>query len=190
MYKHFLCVCRTKPSGKDVVSFTITKPFKEESSRQVLINSELEYCYDKFERIDKEIQQVKDGISSILDMNYKKHLNTINHMMKRNIKALDAFKTRYDKKLGYDKSLNKFTELYQNTRNIEKQLTNNMENLLLKKCDDMSEEQVEKQLEHNKNKLEQIKKNKVKILENVVNITTKKDNISLTLDKIFFDNIV
>jgi hypothetical protein len=180
-YKHYFAILYEN----EVIVFAIRNYGEDEFSRyrQLFVTVDLELFYSKLDNISNEVFKIKSSISKILDINYNKNINNINFMMDKSALILNKFQELYSKKIHLIGLESRFEELYKSVNDSEKKI---IEKIILLKDQENSHESIKKY----KGNLKALEDSKLEILNNVAKVNEKRDNISLTLDKILFDNIV
>ena len=180
-YKHYFAILY----DSEVLVFTIRNYMEGDFSgyRQLFVTVDLELFYGKMESISTEVFKIKSSINKILDINYNKNVNNINFMMDKSVVILGKFQELYSKKIHLTKLETKFEDLYKSVNDSEMKI---IEKIQLLKGQEFSHDTIKKY----KANLKDLETSKLEILNNVARVNEKRDNISLTLDKILFDNIV
>ena len=180
-YKHYFAIL----FDDEVIVFTVKHLKEDEYSkyRQLLVVVDLERFFNKVDRINVEVFKIKSSINKILDINYNKNISNINFMMDKSALVLNKFNELYSKKMHLTMLETNFDSLYKSVNESEKKI---LEKISLLKDQEYNRDQVEKYRED----IRSLEDSKIEILSNIAKVNEKKDNISLTLDKVLFDNIV
>ena len=179
-YKHYFAIL----SEKGVNVFQIQDQTETFSKfRQLIIAIDLVLFYEKVNKINTEVTKIKLSIDKILEMNYLKNIDNINYMMDKGAMVINKFNNLHAQKDNLDTLEEKYNNLFKCSYNVERELLEKISILQKNKNN-------EPQVNGLKRKIKEIEETKMDILNNIVKINEKKDNISLTLDKILFDNIV
>ena len=186
--KYSICITYKKYfailSDKKILVFQIMNNSEIFSKfRQLIVSIDLILFYEKLNRVDSEVSKIKLSIEKILETNYNKNINNINYMMKKGSLVIDKFNNLHEQKDKLDALEEKLGELFRCSYNAEREM--------LEKISIISKNRnSEGEINSLKRKIKETEDVKMNILNNIVKINEKKDNISLTLDKILFDNIV
>ena len=171
---------------KDEVIMFMVKNLNEDiysKFRQLNITVDLELFYDKIDRINPEITKIKSSIDKILDINYNKNISNIKFMMNKSGDIINKFNELYHTKTRLSELEYNFEALFKSAYDSEKRL---VEKISLLKESNGNEEQIMIL----KDKIKTLEMSKMEVLNNISTVSERKDNITLTLDKILFDNIV
>ena len=186
MYKCYLCFLHT-PDSVDV--FYIRR-FPSKKGRHLLITIDLEMLYNNIESTDIELEQVTHGIEKILDKNQSYHVKNLNNLItnRENLtKSVDLILAKKGTLKGY---LQHFTSLFVIIRENEKVHKQKMNELVKAKESlhgDIEYSHQKYKLEKERQKLEKVKH---QLIKQITNLKMKNSNITLTIDKILFDNTI
>lgn len=190
-FKNYICCVRRD----DSVDCFCIKHYRGEASRKLFIIVDLETLYDKISSVETDIKTVRDGVYKVLNKNqllHSKHLNK-------------AFEER--------NNLAQFSEGLYQQKSIYTEYINNLESMLFQLCD--SEKKIVEKLfvvqeKYNtmgikgvhediansheiskyESQLEKMGDVKQEIINNILILKTKEEDIYLKCDKTFFDNSV
>lgn len=166
MYKTYLCAI----SRDNQISCYFIKNFNTaDNIKTILVSADLEMLFNKNMRIHNELTQVKSGIQKIINKNYITNTKYIGELVKKNINIGNIHSIIILKKNDLDKLYKQVYELLQNVKNKEKTIRDTTNNQEL---------------------LANILKSKAKLIIEINKIISRKDNLMLLYDKIFFDNII
>lgn len=179
-YKRYFAIL----SEKQILVFQIMNNSENFSKfRQLIVAIDLFLFYEKVNKIDTEVSKIKLSIEKILETNYNKNINNINYMMDKGALVINKFNNLHQQKDKLDSLEENYANLFRCSYNAEREL---LEKISIISKNKNSEPEINRL----KRKIKEIEETKMDILNNIVKINEKKDNISLTLDKILFDNIV
>ena len=164
--------------------------------RRLMVTIDLETLYEKIDTISIDIKTVRDGVCRVLDKNQNKHIRNIQRMLEQKNKLLLFSETVKEKKTKYSKALVRLEKLLADLVVAEKK---NMERLI-----DAEEKfsgqstlkginvDIERanQISKFETELSRINSIKQELIRNILMARTKRENISLIVDSIVFDNIV
>ena len=169
----------------EVIVFTIKNVPAEECSRyrQLVVSVDLELFYTKLDKINLEVFKIKSSINKILDINYNKNISNIAYMMDKSNLVLNKFNELYSKKQHLSNLETDFEGLFKAVNISEKKI---LEKISMFKDREGNQDRIYQFKQDIKN----LEDSKMEILNNIAKVNEKKDNITLTLDKILFDNIV
>jgi len=166
MYKSYLCSI----SRDNRITCYFIKNFNpDDNTKTILVSADLELLFNKNLRLHNELIQVKTGIQKIINKNYATNTKYIAELVNKNININNIHSVIMGKKNNLDKIYNQINTLLENVKNKEKTVRNTTNNQEL---------------------LEKILKSKAKLIIEINKIISKKDNLMLLYDKIFFDNII
>ena len=164
--------------------------------RKIFVSVDLEMLYDQIKTIHEHVNEIKEGITSVLLTNFSKHMNTASTMLV-NTKLIEQRNTSItSKQLEYIKR----------TSDVEKMLNDVVDNekkLLVKKSEVDEKLSLKQQtrglnrdIEYGKLvrpievKLNELNGTKKDLIRNVVSLKTKHDNLLLVADSFSFDILV
>ena len=166
MYKSYLCSI----SRDNRITCYFIKNFNpDNNTKTILVSADLELLFNKNIRLHNELIQVKTGIQKIINKNYVTNTKYIAELVNKNININNIHSVIMGKKKDLDKIYNQINTLLENVKTKEKTVRNTTNNQEL---------------------LEKILKSKAKLIVEINKVISKKDNLMLLYDKIFFDNII
>jgi hypothetical protein len=166
MYKSYLCVIAR---DNKITCYYIKNFNNEENIKTILVCADLEILFNKNIRIHNELIQVKSGIEKIINKNYVTNTKYIMELVKKNINISNIHAVIISKKTKLDTLYGQIDKLLQETKAKEKET---------------------RETTNNQEYLEKILKTKAKLIIKLNQVISKRDNLMLLYDKIFFDNII
>ena len=191
IYKNYFCSIKRDNS----LECYIIKHFHKIEERRIYVNIDLENLYLKINEIPKEILKVKNGIYNVLNKNQDKNANILQKILEEKDKINFYSQIVHKKK----------TEIDEYITNLEDMLykLNEKEFDTVQKINNINQTFQETGLKGLHNDIERTQKlaleekildelngTKDLIIKHMLFWKTKKQNITLMIDKIFFDNSV
>lgn len=164
--------------------------------KRLMVSIDLETLYEKIDTVSVDIKTIRDGVCKILDKNQNKHIREIQKMLDQKNKLLVFAGSVKEKKDKYSKALERLEKLLADLMIVEKK---NMEkfveeeekfsrqtNLKGMNADIERSNQIYK-FETEVSRINSIKQ---ELISNILKARLKRENLSLSVDNIVFDNIV
>ena len=189
--RHLCCIRR----DNTYECFTIQGESLGEEKR-LMVTIDLETLYEKIDTVSVDIKTIRDGVCKVLDKNQNKHIREIQKMLDQKNKLLVFAGTVKEKKDKYSKALEKLEKLLADLVIVEKK---NMETFV------EAEEKLSRQsnlkgmnadIERSnqiykfETEVSRINSIKQELIRNILTARLKRENLSLSVDNIVFDNIV
>ena len=191
IYKNYMCCIRRDDTFE---GYKIREQPRDDI-RRLIITIDLDSFYERSSNIDSDLYMVQSGIHKILDRNQTSQASMLEEMLDIKNDIMSTSNMVYNKKKQCSAYLVKFREMLYRVNNAEKILVEKL--LLINEKYDMSDNQgLHSDMEHSRilteleNKIIKINSTKQDIIHNILEIQNKRDNISLNVDKIMFDNSV
>ena len=164
--------------------------------RRLMVTIDLETLYEKIDTVSVDIKTVRDGVCRVLDKNQNKHIRNIQRMLNQKNKLLLFSEIVKEKKAKYSKAIERLEKLLADLAIAEKK---NMERLIdaeekfsgdssykglnidIERADQISKFEAE---------LSRINSIKQDLIRNILMTRSKRENLSLSVDNIVFDNII
>lgn len=196
IYKNYICCIRRDDTFE---GFMINNyPLDGENSHtfKLYITLDLESLYTKMDSINIDIQTVRTSIYKVLDRNQQRHSANLTKMLEEKMNMSLYSSNIYKKKQKYTEYMNKLQDLLKTTIESEKKII-----LKLQEIDNRYNEEtsirglhsdisktherarLEKELSH-------MSSAKHQIIQNLVTIKNKYEDLTLQIDKILFDNSI
>ena len=193
LYKHFVCCIRRDDT---LEGFVIQNYMVRNNNLRLMVTIDLENFYTKIDSLSIDLKTVNDGLQAVLDKNQQRHTKSLNKMMEKRDTLLDFSSKILRKKEKYyaniyllkeslDKLLDSEAELYEKIHSINETYEHNVGIKALHT--DIEKSHI---ISRYKSELDKITNLKEEIINNIIILQTKYQNITLTVDKIWFDNIV
>ena len=192
MFDHHLCCIRRDDTYE---CFAIQGNSLGEEKR-LMVTIDLETIYEKIDTVSLDIKTIRDGVCKVLDKNQNKHIRQIQKMLEQKNKLLVFAGIVKEKKDKYSKALERLEKLLADLVIVEKK---NMEKFV------EAEEKFSRQtnfkginadIERSNQiykfeaEIDRINSIKQELIRNILTARSKRENLSLRVDNIVFDNIV
>ena len=192
MFKDYLCCIRRD----DTFEGFIAPNFKGSLEMKLMISLDLETLYEKLDSLSLDIKTVRKGIYRVLDKNQTKNLHNLQKILEQKNDLAIFSDIVLKKKKKYSEYLDRMEQLLSDLGKSEKRIVEKIINIQERYSNDTSIKGLHSDIEksHQVSKLEselsKINLVKQELVENILNIKTKHEDLSLKVDKIFFENIV
>lgn len=167
----------------DTIScFNIKNFIPENKLINILVISDLEIFYEKLNVFQGEVIHIQDSIQNLLDRNNNLHLNRLHTFIQNknnNLEILTTIQTKKNKNLL---TINEYRKIYADLENIETNLTDAKSKIF------SSPNEQFNHLSSIDNELTNIYIYKQKLSESIKNLLLKVKHLSLSIDKLLFDN--
>lgn len=188
-YKNYIC-CITR--SDDISVYVVSnKQTKAKKFMRVIID--LEVMYSDFTSIHVNIRNVKIEIEKILEKNHISNTKILQKLLNRGDDLVGISGYCYKKKKEYGIELDRFNKKFQELNNLEIEILTKITaiNEKYKNSGGLNQD-IEKshQLSDLNKKISEIRVSKEQIVKDMSEIKTKKDNATLEIDKIMFNNTV
>ena len=187
MYKYYLCFLHTY----DTLDMFQIQNFPVQDCRTLLVTLDLEMLYNNNDNIALELSQVKRGIEKILDKNHNLHVHNLQNLIDNRESLVEYINSAVVKKSNYSEYVSQFLTLLKRIVDNEQELFKKLKILNSEKSNTLYKD-IE--YSHKKNKIvteiKSLQRIKGELIQNIINLQNQSNNISLTIDKILFDNTV
>ncbi len=193
IFKSYLCVLNLDDS---IECFYIRNFSQSQNNRNLLVTCDLELMYEKIDSIEDDIRHVMNGIYKVLDKNQLAHSKNLQLLLEKRSDAAVSSEFIYRKKEGMKTYMTSFENLLSSTVGSEKKVLEKLAQLRERREQEASTKGLYSDIEysHEKKRIEdelaKIRRVKGEIMENIIKVKERLENICLTVDKILFDNIV
>lgn len=189
--KNYLCSI-TKDDEMDC--FLILN-YPRNDMRKLYIYIDLKTLYIKMDNFITDIKTIKDGIYKLLNQNQIKHTKILNDMLEQKVSILQYSELVQRKKDNINEYISQFELLLENLNNNEQTIFEKLQKVKSKYSEYGMKglhEDIEKShlIAHYEGEIEKINNVKQDIIENILLLKTQKENITLKMDKILFDNSI
>ena len=191
VYKNYFCSIKRD----NTIECYIIKHFNKVDERRIYVNIDLENLYVKVNDISKDISKVKSGIYKVLNKNQDKNAKILQEILEQKNNINSYSEIVQNRKKQIDEYIDSLEELLKKITEKEKQI--------VKKIMDINQSHREMSLKGlhidiqrtqeiglEEKKLEDINYTKEVIIKDMLLWKNKKQNITLMIDKIFFDNSI
>ena len=189
IYKNYICSIK----HDDSIEYYSIKKYRGKPYKQLLISCDLELFYEKMDSLMLNINTIRSGIYHILDKNHITHSRTLQKLLEEKNTIMDFSENAYTKKREYEKYINETTDMLDAINKSEKHIMDQIHeiNQRYNKSSGLQND-IEKshQLTKLKDELSDVQKIKEDLVKTIFNLTTKREDTMLTIDKIMFDNNV
>ena len=192
IYKNYLCSI----TKDDELDCFIILNYPSHKTRRLLIYLDLKSLYSKIDLdIGTEMKLIKDGVYRLLNQNQSKHSKVLNEMLEQRVQILQYSDTIQRKKESYLESISKFEHLLKTLDEKESQLIDKIKTVRKQNSEyglRGLHEDIERThiLSKYEDELMGINKVKREIIDNILPVKEKYDNLTLVMDKILFDNSI
>jgi hypothetical protein len=191
VYKNYFCSIKRDNS---LESYLI-KHFNKTDERRIYVNIDLESFYLKLDDISKDIIKVKNGIYTVLNKNQDKNAKILQIILdqKNNVNSYSEIVCK--KKNQINEYIEHLEILLQKINSKEAEIIKNISEIN-KKEKELSvrglhvDIQISQELSLQEKNWDELNKTKDTVIKDMLFWKTKKQNITLMIDKIFFDNSV
>tara|TARA_B100000686_G_scaffold353302_1_gene458362 strand:- start:4476 stop:5570 length:1095 start_codon:yes stop_codon:yes gene_type:complete len=186
IYKSYLAFLHTE----DVIDMYYITDYDMKAFRNLLVTLDLEVLYNNAST-DIELEQVKTGIEKVLDKNHLLHVRNLLNLINNKQSLVNHVNTVNTNKQNYSGYIAQFSRLLLVIGENENVLMRQIEELNRGKGDTLY---GDIEYSHQKNKIikevHKLEKIKSELIRNIINLKNHSINISLTVDKILFDNTI
>ena len=187
IYKSYLCFLHTED---DIDLFNI-KLFPEISERVLYVTLDLELLYNSNDNLNSDLKQISNGINKILDKNYKFHIQNLQTLLTTKENIVKLVNIAISKKQDNNLYIDEFVKLFRVMNDNELQIKNQIQDLKQEKQSSIYSDIEFSHTKHRFDKeLSKCQKVKNEVLTQITQLKSENSNISLTMDKILFDNII
>ena len=186
IFKSYLCFLHTED---DIDLFNI-KFFPQIDERVLYITLDLELLVNSNDNLDN-LKQISYGINKILDTNYSFHIQNLHTLLSTKENVVKSVKIAITKKKDNTLYISEFVKLFKIMRNNESQIKKQIQDLKQEKQGSIHYDIEFSHAKHRLDKeLSKYQKVKNEVLTQITKLKSENSNISLTMDKILFDNII
>lgn len=191
-YKNYLCSI----TKDDELDCFMIYDFPKSENQQLLIYVDLKTFYAKLESVTDDIVIMKDGIHRLLDQNQLKHSKLLSEMLEQRIAILQVSDIVSKKKGELHIFIKEFEECLKKINNSEKELLDKVQEIKTTYTDMSSVKGIHYDIEkshmlaHYDKEIKNVSKIKQEIIDNIIDLRSKYENITLKMDRILFDNSV
>jgi hypothetical protein len=190
-FKNFMCCIRRD----DTFEGYIVKNGSIDGNRRLTVTIDLETAYSKFDTVSSDINCVKEGVYAVLDKNQIKHSKSLGRMMEQRALLADTSIDILKKKASYMSYIQRLKLLASQVLDSEKLIYEKLSNL--KPSSSSADikgfhsdvERTHHIVQHEK-ELDRLSGVKKELLANLLEVSSKYENVVLKVDKILFDNSV
>lgn len=180
-YKNYICSIK-KDNEIDV--YTV-KHFIESEDKRISIIFDLETFYNNFERIHSDVISVKKGIYNLLEKNQSLYSRILDKLSESKQETLNITQKAKAKLRIYEQQIEKIESVIPILNEEERKLTEQInESYHQASFDSMS---YKSSLD---NQLYQLRKNKDDIINDLSILRSKRENLLMNVDRVFFENSV
>ena len=188
IYKSYMCCIRRDDTFE---AFKI-KNYSNEGNRRLYVSLDLETLYKKIDSVEVDIQTIRESIHRVLNKNQVKNAMMLRKMMKQK-EIIDSFSENvYEKTKAYTDCLSKLEDLLKKLVKSENEVLINLDSLD-RKYDNPDLKGIHNDIErtHQKSqtedKLNKIKNVKQELIQNIIDIRCRQEDLTLRVDVATFD---
>jgi len=186
---HSGCLCVLLADNTSAL-FSI-KRVRKNPGRKVFVCIDLESLYNDIDNLSTNLQTVKNGVFRVLDRNQERHSELLERMINEETSIADVSKEITDQKKRLKNYLKQFAKLMRSSAKTEKQLMEKLYDLEQGRGGYITGDTTRA---HEKarilEKLNSIREAKGESIRHVMELTETRENVTLTVDQILFDNVV
>jgi len=192
IFKNYMCYIRRD----DTFEAFIAPNLQGTLEIKLIITLDLETLYEKIDSLSTDIKTIRKGIYRVLDKNQTKNLRNIEKMLEQKNDLAIFSETILRKKKQYASYLDKLEQLLTDLSKSEKRIVEKIINVQERYSSDTTVKGLHNDIEksHKLSKLETELSNintvKKELVTNILNIKAIHEDLSLKIDKIFFENTV
>lgn len=191
IYKNYFCSIKRD----NTLECYIIKHFHKIEERRIYVNIDLENMYLKINEISKDIIKVKNGIYKVLNKNQDKNAKILQEILEQKNNINSYSDIVHKKKIKIDNYITNLEILLEKIMEKEKEIIKkilninqgNQESSIKGLHNDIQRSQ---EIALEERSLDDINKTKEIIIKDMLFWKIKKQNITLMIDKIFFDNSI
>lgn len=192
IYKNYLCCIKRD----NTIECYIIKHFPKSMERRIYISTDLENLYNKINYVSQDVKKIKNGIYKVLYQNQIKHNKILSDLFLQKDKINIYNQEIIKKKNEIDDYNSKLEDLLKKINQNQDEVYTKIINIQNKYKQESSlkgfydEVQMSHEISIEEKKLENINITKEEIVQNIVKNRIVKDNLTLMIDKILFDNSI
>ena len=188
LYKNYLCIIN---KNNDIDCFII-KDYKGHDEKYIYITTDLENLFKKISIISEDIKLVRNDFYKILNENQLKNTKILSNILEQKNSVIKYSDIIYKKKQELDAYILNLEKLLEKTNDSEGKIISKI--ISLNDISDLNSLSNDIQRSHDihryEKELENINSVKEEIVKELLMLRNKKENITLEVDKILFDNNV
>lgn len=189
MYKNYICCIKRDDSFEGFFILGLNGP----PSRKLIITLDLESLYKNLETVTQDVKLIREGIYRILNKNQLKNVSTLTNILEQK-NNLQIFSVNIqNKKQKFEKYLLHLERLLSNLIDTENFHNSEILQINSKYDNDMNfNNDIQKSHEIGKHKkiISDINVIKQELMNTIIIIKSKLEDLSLKVDKICFDNTI
>lgn len=191
IYKNYMCCIHRDDSFQ---GYKIDD-YSKDNTRRLIVTTDMESLYERNMVIDSDLYMINSGINRILDRNQGIQADVLKRMMEAKNNVVATSEVIYGTKKKYTIQLESLREMLDRLSPVENSIIENIININ-ERHNANDNRTLHSDLEHTRtvseleDKLSKLNITKQEIIHNILEIQNRRDNISLTVDKIMFDNSV
>jgi len=191
IYKNYICAIKRD----DTVECYYIKNFPIKNGRKFYITTDLKSMYESISTISNDIKTVKDSIYKILNQNHVKHSKILNTMLENKENLLTYSDLIYKKKLYFEKYIEDLENILLKLKENQTTLIEEKKAIKQKESEygikgvhiDIQNSHVIFNLD---TKIKKIDELIIEINEDIMKTRLERQNVTLQIDKILFDNSI
>lgn len=184
-YQSYLCVLN-KGDGSDLFQI-IDYPLN--SSRRLLISVDLKNLYGRIDQTDKDMRKIRESIYKLIRNVQNVHFRKIEMLLGNKSSFKDVYNDIKKMDTKYKENISNYTALLEKILCSEKEMLQQISSVTSNGTlqNDIDKSHFNHNLEQ---KLDHLYTVKDEAVTNMLILRDKRDHLSLTVDKILFDNII
>jgi hypothetical protein len=187
LYKNYLCCVKRD----NTIECFIIKNYPKQDEKNIYITTDLENLFSKVGIISSEIRVVKDNVYKILNNNQIKNTILLNNILEQKKSIILSSESILNKKKELDIYILRLETLLKNVNESEKKVIekiiksnkNNIEGL-------HGDIQKSHEIYRYEKEIDNMNNIKQEIVKDIIKLRNKKENLTLEIDRILFDNAI
>ncbi len=164
------------------------KEFRED--RAYIVTIDLELLFQNIGYVCNDVTEINKAIQRILTKNHASHMTRIDTCIDGMARSRDVMNETIDKVERYNSYLERFKIFLKKMKERDSEIRSNLKDLSSRSGGISGELGVLKEREKLEKELEWLGNTRTKIYEKIVQLQKKSRNLSLTLDKMLFENLL
>ena len=191
-FNNYLCCIRRD----DTYECFFIYSFGGSSDKKLMVTIDLETLYEKIDSVSIDIKTVREGIYRVLDKNQGKHIQNIHKLLEQKLVLTKFSNIVLKKKEQYSTYLKSLEQLLFDLTCAEKKNIHKLIETEDKYSGQASLKGLHSDIEKShqigkyETELSRINSIKQELIQNILIVKSKHENLSLTVDNIVFDNII
>ena len=194
--KYLCCIRRDDTFECFIISTNRSGHMITNNNRSLFVSIDLETLYGKLENIHVDVKTIKEGIYTILDKNQTKNVKNLHRMLEHKITFTQQSSSITARKNECDNYISQLEKMLQDLLAAEKNEVLAMQEVNDNYSQDGGIKGLHSDIERthiiskHQTEIGRINGLKEEIMKNIIKIRAKRENLSLRVDSICFDNTI